>query len=632
MPNFWKRHPAANQAAAVPLRAAGFPLVRYFSVPSLAAFLLVAAASLYFEPGNVDLTRLFANANLFAIVLGLLALVYFALLLVVRHGQRNIDKQDFVRKRAELALLRQKDLYDVLSQSNKAMVRIVDRDELFATVCRVAVEHGRFRFAWIGLIDNDDQRLKPVARHGEDAGYIDQLDVSGDGASASRRGLTGRMLLSGTYVVSNDFLNDPERAPWCEAARRAGVRALAKFPIREGGAVIGAINLYAGEPGFFTEELVATLEEMANDVAFALDNCAREAARKQAVALLEKSEQRHRNVIQTAIDGFYIVDAEGRFLEVNDAYCRLIGYGREELLKMRIPDVDAIKTPEDIARHLREIVRKGYDHFVTRLRRKDGHLLDIEISVNLISDPDGERLFAFMRDVTEPTRANEELRDYARRLQGLSRRLFAVEETERRNINRELHDRIGQSLSALNISLNIIRSQLPKESLDVVGARFQDMQTLLEEMARQVRDVMADLHPPALDDYGLLAALRTYAESLGTRLSVPITVHGEDLTPRLALVAETALFRIAQEALANAIKHARARNIEVALGAAPEHMTLTIDDDGVGFDAGHTASAGHHWGLATMRERANAVGATLRMESAPGRGVHVSVEVPRRAA
>ena len=664
MPNFWKRHPAANQAAAVPLRAAGFPLVRYFSVASLAAFLLVAAASLYFErraddffeqvqreqnvllaqvhdgfaqrpdaAAHADLRRLLANANLLlAIVLGLLALVYFALLLVVRHGQRNIDKQDFVRKRAELALLRQKDLYDVLSQSNKAMVRIVDRDELFATVCRVAVEHGRFRFAWIGLIDNDDQRLKPVARHGEDAGYIDQLDVSGDGASASRRGLTGRMLLSGTYVVSNDFLNDPERAPWCEAARRAGVRALAKFPIREGGAVIGAINLYAGEPGFFTEELVATLEEMANDVAFALDNCAREAARKQAVALLEKSEQRHRNVIQTAIDGFYIVDAEGRFLEVNDAYCRLIGYGREELLKMRIPDVDAIKTPEDIARHLREIVRKGYDHFVTRLRRKDGHLLDIEISVNFISDPDGERLFAFMRDVTEPRRANEELRDYAGRLQGLSRRLFAVEETERRNINRELHDRIGQSLSALNINLNIIRSQLPKESLDVVGARFQDMQTLLEEMARQVRDVMADLHPPALDDYGLLAALRTYAESLGTRLSVPITVHGEDLTPRLALVAETALFRIAQEALANAIKHARARNIEVALGAAPEHMTLTIDDDGVGFDAGHTASAGHHWGLATMRERANAVGATLRMESAPGRGVHVSVEVPRRAA
>ena len=144
-----------------------------------------------------------ANTNLLlAIILGLLALLYLALFLIVRRRQRIMEKQDFERKRAELALLRQKDLYNVLSQSNKAIVRIVGRDELFATVCRVAVEHGRFRFAWVGLIDNDDQRLKPIARYGEDAGYIDQLDVSGDGASALRRGLTGRMLLSGAYMVS----------------------------------------------------------------------------------------------------------------------------------------------------------------------------------------------------------------------------------------------------------------------------------------------------------------------------------------------------------------------------------------------------------------------------------------------
>jgi PAS domain S-box-containing protein len=598
--------------------------VRYFTVASLAAFLLVAAA-------NWD--RVDERANLLlAIVLGLLTLLYFALFLIVRRGPRITDKHDFERKRAELALVRQKDLYDVLSQSTKAMVRIVDRDELFATVCRVAVEYGHFRFAWIASIDNHDQWLKPVARYGEDAGYIDQLDVSGDGASALRNGLTRRMLLSGVNVVSNDLLNDPERAPWHEAARRAGVRASAKFPIREGGAVVGAINLYAGEPGFFTEELVATLEQTANDVSFALDNYARETARKQALALLEKSERRYRTIIQTAIDGFCMVDTEGCFLEVNDAYCRLIGYRREELLKMRIPDVDAIRTPEDIARHLREIVRKGYDHFVSRLRRKDGQLLDIEFSANLIPDPDGERLFVLMRDITERRRAEQERRDYAGRLRSLARRLFTVEETERRNINRELHDRIGQSLAALNISLNIIRSQLPQESLDMIGARLQDTQTLLEGTAVQIRNIMAELHPPALDDYGLLAALRTYAESFGARVGVPITVHGEDLAPRLSLATETALFRISQEALTNAVKHARARNIEVALGAAPERVTLTIDDDGVGFDAGYTMPAGNRWGFATMRERADAVGATLRIESAPGRGVHVIVEIPRRAA
>jgi len=143
---------------------------------------------------------------------------------------------------------------------------------------------------------------------------------------------------------------------------------------------------------------------------------------------------------------------------------------------------------------------------------------------------------------------------------------------------------------------------------------------------------MANLHPPALDDYGLLAALRTYVESFGARHTVPITVRGEDLTPRLPLAAEVALFRITQEALANAIKHARARNIEVAFGATLERVTLTIDDDGVGFEAGHTMPAGNHWGLAIMRQRADAIGATLRIESALGQGVHVIAEVPRRAA
>ena len=718
-----------------------------------------------------------ANTNLLhAIVLGLLALFYIALFLIVRHGQRIIDKQDFERKRAELALLRQKDLYDVLSQSNKAIVRIVGRDELFATVCRVAVEHGRFRFAWVGLIDNDDQWLKPVARYGEDAGYIDQLDVSGDGASALRRGLTGRTLLSGANVISNDFLNDPEKAPWCEAARRAGVRASAKFPIREGGAVVGAINLYAGEPGFFTEELVATLDEMTNDVSFALDNYVREAARKQAAEALRASEAKFRSLAEEDLAGVVIIQ-DGRFKYVNPAIARMLGYSREELLGAssvlevvadedrtlvrenlrrrqdgevrsmgytfrarnkdgspvylevfgtRIPfecrfavmatvlDITDRKQAEETQAKLAAIVESSNDAIIGRALdgtvtswnaaaerilgytaaeiigrdpveifppllqqqiaeyrklvragqtvpshetvhiAKDGRHIDFAASLTTIKDNRGRIIgtATTLRDITERKRIEQALHDYAKRLRGLSRRLFAAAETERRNINRELHDRVGQSLSALNINLNIIRSQLPQHSLDVVGARFQDTQTLLEGTAAQIRNIMADLHPPALDDFGLLAALRTYAESSGARAAVPIAVHGEDLAPRLSLAAETALFRIAQEALANAVKHARARNIEVVLGATPECVTLTIDDDGVGFDAehtmparrrrrfddgvgfdtGHTMPAGNHWGLAIMRERADAVGAALRMESAPGRGVHVIVEIPRRAA
>lgn len=210
-----------------------------------------------------------------------------------------------------------------------------------------------------------------------------------------------------------------------------------------------------------------------------------------------------------------------------------------------------------------------------------------------------------------------------------SRRLVAIEETERRKINRELHDRIGQNLAALSIHFNIIRSQLTPESLRAARAQFEKTQALLEATAGHARNMMADLHPPALDDYGLLAALRTFVESAGAHAIVPITVRGEDLEPRLTPTAEMALFRIVQGAIANAIQHARAKRIEVALAATPERVTLTIADDGVGFDPARVDPARPSWGLTIMRERAEGVGARLEVESARGNGTLVRVEIDR---
>ncbi|MBI4191995.1 MAG: PAS domain S-box protein [Betaproteobacteria bacterium] len=363
-----------------------------------------------------------ANTNLLhAIVLGLLTLLYLALLLVVRHGQRIIDKHGFERKRAELALSRQKDLYAVLSQSNKAIVRLADREELFAAVCRIAVEHGRFRFAWIGLIDNDDQRLKPVARYGEDAGYIDQLNLSGDSASASRRSLIGRIPRSGTYVISNDFLNDPAMAPWHEAARRAGVRASAEFPIRQGGAVVGAINLYAGEPGFFTEELAATLEEMANDVSFALDNFEREAERERVVEALRESEEKLRAIFEGVVDGILVVDAEARkFLIGNSAICRMLGYTPEEIVRLGIPDIH----PERDLPHVIEQFEKqlhGESQISTDIpvKRKDGSVFyaDVKSAPVRLGGKDG--LLGIFRDITERKRTQESLHAAEEQFRGL---------------------------------------------------------------------------------------------------------------------------------------------------------------------------------------------------------------------
>jgi signal transduction histidine kinase len=232
-----------------------------------------------------------------------------------------------------------------------------------------------------------------------------------------------------------------------------------------------------------------------------------------------------------------------------------------------------------------------------------------------------------------PAIALAELRESEERLRHLSRRLIEAEENERRNINRELHDRIGQNLATLNLNLGMIRSELSGEILRVVGPRMNDTHTLLADTVGHVRDLMAELRPVALDDYGLVAALRTHAAEFSKRFGIGVSVSGDDPVPRLPLPAEIALFRIAQEALNNVSKHAHATKAEVRIAEAKGRIVLSIADDGMGFEASRQQPAdAQSWGMTTMRERAEAVGAMLAIDSAPGRGTWVEVVMPRDAA
>lgn len=215
-------------------------------------------------------------------------------------------------------------------------------------------------------------------------------------------------------------------------------------------------------------------------------------------------------------------------------------------------------------------------------------------------------------------------------LRALTARLAEVEEAERRRLAQELHDRIGQNLSALSINLNIMQSQLPAESVARMNARLEDSQRLVAETAVRIRDVMTELRPPVLDDYGFLAALHWYGQQFSERTGVLVMIEGEELTPRLPLSIELALFRVAQEALTNVVKHSRANQVTMTLRTFSGIARFTISDDGTGFDPAtlrHREQPG--WGLVTMRERVEAIGGHLRVESAPGKGTRVIAEVTR---
>jgi two-component system sensor histidine kinase UhpB len=233
----------------------------------------------------------------------------------------------------------------------------------------------------------------------------------------------------------------------------------------------------------------------------------------------------------------------------------------------------------------------------------------------------------FNRMVEIRRSSEDELRQLAERARELAQKLAGVEQVERRRINAELHDRIGQNLALLNLNLDVAAAQLPPGSPAEVTARLMQARTLLQATIGHVRNVMADLRPPALDEYGLNAALRAHVGAFRVSTGIEVDYQGEDVLPRPSLATETALFRIAQEALTNAAKHARPSHVIVRLSDRSGRLTLCIEDDGAGFDA--TAAAGERasWGVATMRERAEAIDAALRIDSQPGLGTRVLVEV-----
>jgi len=256
---------------------------------------------------------------------------------------------------------------------------------------------------------------------------------------------------------------------------------------------------------------------------------------------------------------------------------------------------------------------------------------DREIALLLEAAADISFALAHFEGAALRVHAEAALRDYATRLRAMSRKLLEVQEAERRSLSRDLHDTVAQELAALGLNLASLRAALPVELDASIGRRLEDAQGLLEETSRHVRDVLTALRPQGIDELGLLAALRDHLQRLARRHALRTTVTGSEPVPRLAPEHAIALFRIAQEALNNAVKHAGASELRLDLHPQPGCVQLTIADDGRGFDPGrHSASNGGGLGMTTMRERAETVGAQLDIESASGRGTRVTVQLPRK--
>jgi signal transduction histidine kinase len=236
--------------------------------------------------------------------------------------------------------------------------------------------------------------------------------------------------------------------------------------------------------------------------------------------------------------------------------------------------------------------------------------------------------------------ANRQLREqFARRQEAeagrtqLLHRLVSVQEHERGRLARELHDQMGQDLATLLLSLKRLESSAPPAAASAAAqAEIARLQELTRRLIEQVHTIAWELRPAAIDDLGVHGALGAYLEQWSERSGLRADFASSLESQRLSGPAELALYRIAQEALTNVLKHACARNVSLTLQRRGEEIVMVIEDDGAGFSVPpHAASAGGRLGLLGMHERAGLVGGTLHVESAPGRGTTVVARIPSSA-
>jgi PAS domain S-box-containing protein len=316
------------------------------------------------------------------------------------------------RKKADERIRKLNRVYAMLSNINQAIVRIRETQALFKEACRIAVEDGGFKMAWIGLADPATGRIMLVASAGVTGDYLEKVHiVLGDETGGSFS--IGRVVHSGKHFVWNDLEKDPHTAPWHKDVLSRGIRSFAAFPLKVSGQVRGALKLYAAEAGFFDEEELELLDELAMDISFAMEFAEKEAHRKLAEEALRESEERFRILFEQATDIILQMEITPEGIpvirEANSATFKILGYKPDELIGRPVTILNPESEDANIVVDRRQIIISGSGTvFEAKHRCKDNTIRDFECLGTEMRV--GSKIFAITveRDITERKRLEKE--------------------------------------------------------------------------------------------------------------------------------------------------------------------------------------------------------------------------------
>ncbi len=311
---------------------------------------------------------------------------------------------------AEKKVLYVNRLLSFLSDINQTIVRVEDIQIVFNKACTIAIEQGGFRMAWIGKKNNDTQKVDVIASAGFMQDYLEKINI--DFADKERSGgPTGRAILTGVHAIADEIETDETMRPWKENALLYGYKSSAAFPIIVSGDVWGIINLYASETFFFNEQEVKLLNEMASDIAHAIDVSRKEEERERVEEMMVVSETRYRRLFEAARDGILILDAEtGMIVDANPFLIEMLGFSHANFLGKTIWEVGSLKDVISNKDKFLELQKNKYIRYENLpLETVDGRRIEVEFVSNVYLVNDDKVIQCNIRDNTDRKKAEEAL-------------------------------------------------------------------------------------------------------------------------------------------------------------------------------------------------------------------------------
>jgi len=321
------------------------------------------------------------------------------------------------KKFAEEKILKTSRLYAVISQINQAIIHIRDKDELLNEVCRIVVEFGKFRMAWVGLVSEGSDIVKPIAIAGAENGYLSHIRDIKVSDVPEGRGPTGKAMREGVHVICNDIATDPILEPWREEAMKRGYRSSIALPLMNSGKSFGVFTLYSPQQGFFDQEEVRLLDEVAGDISFSLTTIETEMLQKkaendlmEAENDLRESEEKYKTAFHTLPDAIIISKMDGTIVDVNPGFSAQSGFSKEESTGTNFLKLHIYSIPEERKSIIESLLSKGVvDQFETRIRCKDGKIKTVLISASVIRINNEHHILSITRDITDKKESEQEL-------------------------------------------------------------------------------------------------------------------------------------------------------------------------------------------------------------------------------